>query len=126
MTINHGASTRNTLADATADAHDVGSGTAVLQVRDASNVVLVEFPLPNPAFGAASSGTVALLGVPIEVYAVATGTATNFVTRDRNGTQILSGTVTVTGGGGDLTVSSVTIASGQRVGINPFSYSAPV
>lgn len=82
MTLAHTTAIRNGLADYVADAHDTGGGTAVLQIRQ-SSTVLVEFDLPNPAFGAASTGVVTLLGVPIATTADASGTADNFITKDR-------------------------------------------
>ena len=123
MSVTHTTAIRNGLADYVADQHDVGGGTAVLQIR-ASTTVLIEFDLPNPAFGAASSGVVTLLGVPIATTADAAGVADNFVTRDRGGTQILAGSVTAVGMGGDIVVSNTNIALSQQASLDSLTYTA--
>lgn len=124
MAITHATATRNAIADLVADAHDAGAGAGELLIRDGSNNVLVTIPLADPAFGAASSGAVAAT-VPRGAVATASGTAANFITRDSNGTQILAGSVTAGGGGGDITLSSTSITSGEAVIIDALTYTAP-
>lgn len=88
--------------------------------------LLVTIALAAPAFGAAnSSGTAALLGTPRTGTAAAAGTAASFVVENNAGTNVFTGTVTATGGGGDLTLDNVSIASGQQVSISSFTYTQP-
>ncbi|MCY1248013.1 hypothetical protein D9M72_613970 [compost metagenome] len=57
-------------------------------------------------------------GIPIAATAGAAGTAAHYRIKDSAGTTChMQGTVTVTGGGGDLTVDNAVIASGQTVQI---------
>lgn len=123
MTVTHTTAIRNGLADYVADQHDVGGGTSKLQIRDGVTV-LIEFNLPNPAFGAAAAGIVTLLGVPIATTAAADGVADNFITLNRGGTQILAGSVTATGMGGDIVVSNTNIALGQNASLDSLTYEA--
>lgn len=123
MSITHTTAIRNGLADYTADQHDVGGGTAVLEIR-AGSTVLITFNLPNPAFSAASVGIATLLGVPIATTASASGVADNFVTRNRAGTQILAGSVTAVGMGGDIQVSNTNIALSQQASLDSLTYEA--
>jgi hypothetical protein len=83
-------------------------------------------PLDNPAFGAASGGTITLAGVPLSADAVATGDLDNFQILDRNGSVVYSGTITATGGGGDSTVNNISVNTGQEVAITSLTYTAPV
>jgi hypothetical protein len=55
---------------------------------------------------------------------VATGSLDNFQLLDSSGTLLLSGTVTATGGGGDITVNNISVNSGQEVAITSLTYSA--
>lgn len=125
MSITHASGVRDDLADLVADAVDVGGGTAVLQIRDGTTL-LVSFNLANPAFGAASSAVCTLNSTPIATTAVAAGDADNFRILDRAGSVVLSGSVTATGMGGDIEVSNTSIANGQDASLDSLTYeSAP-
>lgn len=127
---------RNAAADAVVDLADAGSGAATVQVRTgsqpasandaATGTLLVTITLNDPAFGAASSG-VATLDVDPELTgtAVATGTAGWFRLLDSTGATVLDGSVTATGGGGDMTLASTSIASGAEVSITSGSVTMP-
>lgn len=127
MTITHASGVRNSLANVVGDAHDVGSaGDAVLRIRDGSTA-LVNFPLEDPAFDTApatSTGVITMEGTPISAAGVAGGDADNFITLDQDGTQVLAGSVTATGMGGDIEVSNVSIANGQDCSLTSFTYTA--
>ena len=71
---------------------------------------------------AASSGSKAKSGTWQDTSADATGTAAHFRIYDSGGTTChLQGTVTATGGGGDMTVDNTSFASGQSFTINSFT-----
>jgi hypothetical protein len=81
--------------------------------------------LPSDWLAAAASGSKAKSGSWQDSSADATGTAGHFRIYDSTGTTChLQGTVTATGGGGDLTLDNISIASGQSITINTFSISA--
>ena len=87
-----------------------------------SGTVLAEMTLPSDWLAAASGGSKALSGTWSDASANATGTAAHFeITASDGTTRHMQGTVTVTGGGGDLTLDDVTIESGQTVTITAFS-----
>ena len=115
------------------DAIETAIGTsAVLKIRTGaapadvatadSGTVLASLTLPSDWLAAASSGSKAKSGTWQDTSADATGTAAHFRIYASDGTTAhLQGTVTVTGGGGDLTLDNVSIASGQSVTISSFS-----
>jgi hypothetical protein len=127
MAVTHDNATRNALANVVGDNHDVGSaGDAVLQLRDGSTVI-VEFPLDDPAFDTApatATGIITAQGLPIEVQAGDEGDIDNFVTRDKDGTQRLAGSVTAIGMGGDVEVTNPNIAPGQDCSLESLTYEA--
>jgi len=126
---------QNAAVDAVVDRTDVGAGTASLRIYTgaqpadaddpATGTLLVSINLPNPAFGAAANGQAALAGVPLSANAVAAGTAGWFRIVARDGSTVLDGNVTQTGGGGDLELDNTNIASGQQVTINSLTVSIP-
>lgn len=127
-------------ADAVVDRVDVGAGTAHLrlysgaQPADADSApvgtLLAEFDLPNPAFGAANSSGVATgLGVPLsttgESGAGAGTAAQSCRVVNRNGDTVFDGSVTASGGGGQVELDNVSIANGQTVNLSSLTYTHP-
>ncbi len=75
---------------------------------------------------AASGGTKTLAGLTLSTTAVAAGTAGYFRMYDAGATNChMQGTVTATGGGGDLTLDNIVIANGQTVQLTGFTLTAP-
>jgi hypothetical protein len=90
-----------------------------------SGTLLVEMTLPSDWMAAASSGSKAKSGTWQDTSADGTGTAGYFRIVDSGGTTChVQGTVTATGGGGDLTLDNVSIAATQSVTISSFSITA--
>jgi hypothetical protein len=83
---------RNAAAAAIAALVDVGSPNGYVEIRDGSTV-LVEIQLSGTAFGAPSTGTVTLAGVPLSGTAVAAGDADNFIIYDAADAPVWSGSV---------------------------------
>lgn len=80
-----------------------------------SGTLLAEMTLPNDFFAAASNGTKSLSGT-WTTTATATGTAGYYRIVDNAGTTAHEqGTITATGGGGDMTLDNTSIATGQTV-----------
>lgn len=87
-----------------------------------SGSVLATLTLPSDWMAAAASGAKAKSGTWQDASADGTGTAAHFRIKDSGGTTChLQGTVTATGGGGDLTVDNTSFAAGQSFTINTFS-----
>jgi hypothetical protein len=75
---------------------------------------------------AASGGTKALSGTWQDASADAAGTVGHFRIYDSGGTVChLQGTVTATGGGGDMTVDNVVFAVAQVFNVTSFTLTAP-
>lgn len=126
MALTHVTAIRNSLADLVVDAIDVGTTDAAgdLIVQTAADATLCTIPLANPAFGAASSGTATASTLPREGTATGAGTAAKFRVRNRDNSEVFQGTVTVSGGGGDMELSSTSIAVNDVIRINTFTYAA--
>jgi hypothetical protein len=91
----------------------------------ASGTLLVEMTLPSDWMAAANSGSKALSGTWQDASANATGTAGHWRLYDSGGTTChAQGTVTATGGGGDMTLDNTSIASAQSVTITSFTITA--
>jgi len=87
---------------------------------------LVEFDLASDWAANAAGGAKALNNLPLTAGAVAAGTAAHFRLYASDGTTChMQGTVTATGGGGDMTVDNTNIANGQQVQITGFTLTAP-
>lgn len=97
-------------------------GTLVIQEATTD---LAEFTLQSPAFSAASSGTATLEGTTLSTTADADGTADSFEVRDSGSAVLWSGSVTETGGGGDIEIDNTSINSGQTVELTSYTFSVP-
>ena len=87
---------------------------------------LATMNLPADWMNNASGGTKTLLGTWEDSSADAAGIAGYFRIYDSAGTTChVQGTVTATGGGGDVTLDNTNIASGQDIKENTFTLTAP-
>jgi len=125
-----------TARNAALDAIETAIGTsAVLKIRSGSvpadcgtadaGTVLATLNLPSDWLAAASGGSKSKSGTWEDASADATGTAGHFRIYASDGTTVhMQGTITATGGGGDMTLDNTSIASGQQVTITSFTLSA--
>ena len=98
-----------------------GSAPADCGTAD-SGTVLATLNLPSDWLAAASGGAKAKAGTWQDTSADATGTAAHFRIYDSGGTTChIQGTVTATGGGGDLEVQNISFAAGQQVTVTAFT-----
>jgi hypothetical protein len=88
-----------------------------------TGTVLATLVLPSDWLGAASSGSKTIAGTWQDAAADATGTAAHF-SIDQGATCHIQGTVTATGGGGDMTLDNVSLATGQQVTVSAFTLTA--
>lgn len=87
-----------------------------------SGTVLATVNCPSDWMAAASGGSKALSGTWQDASADATGTAAHFRLYASDGTTChMQGTVTATGGGGDMTVDNTSFASGQTFTVTSFT-----
>ena len=122
-----------TVRNARLDSIETSVGaSAVLRIRSGSvpancaaadaGTVLATLNLPSDWMAAASGGSKALAGSWQDASADATGTAAHFRLYDSTGvTCHAQGTVTATGGGGDMTVDSVSFTATQQFTVTGFT-----
>jgi len=133
MALQFSASVRNAILDViestigTSAVLKIRTGAAPATVATAdSGTVVATLNLPSDWAAAASGGTKAQSGTWSDSSADATGTAAHFRFYASDGTTAhIQGTVTATGGGGDMTLDNVSIATGQTVRITGFSKTWP-
>jgi hypothetical protein len=128
MTLQYSVPVRNARLDAVEST--IGT-SAILKIRTGappatcatadSGSVLATLNLPSDWMAAASGGTKAMTGTWQDASADAAGTAAHFRIYASDGTTCgAQGTVTATGGGGDMTVDNVVFAAGQSFSITSF------
>jgi hypothetical protein len=84
--------------------------------------LLATINLPSDYLAAAASGSKAIANGPWSGTGSAAGNAASFRIKDNAGTTChLQGTVTATGGGGDMTVDNTSIANGQTINVTGFT-----
>lgn len=132
MSLQYSVAVRNAQLDAV---ESTISTAPILRIRTGSppancaasrtGTILASLTLPSDWMAAASSGSKAKSGTWSDTSADNAGTAAHWEIMDSGGTTChAQGTVTVTGGGGDLTLDDVTIEAGQTVTISSFTITA--
>lgn len=132
MALQYSAAVRNAQLDAFETAIGISavlkirSGAAPADVATAdSGTVLATLTLPSDWMAAAAAGAKAKSGTWQDASADATGTAAHFRIYASDGTTAhAQGTVTATGGGGDMTLDNVSIAIAQSITISSFTLTA--
>lgn len=132
MAIQFSVSVRNGMLDSiesttgTSAILKIRSGSAPADCATAdSGTVLATLSLPSDWMANASSGSKAKSGTWEDTSADATGTAGHFRIYASDGTTcIMQGTITATGGGGDMTVDNTSIATGQQITVTGFTLTA--
>lgn len=129
MVLQYSAAVRNAKLDAV---ETTISTSAVLKIRTGAQpanvaaadagTVLATMTLPSDWMAAASAGAKAKSGTWQDTSADATGTAAHFRLYASDGTTAhAQGSVTATGGGGDMTVQNTSFASGQQITVTTFT-----
>jgi hypothetical protein len=132
MSYQFSVSVRNAELDAietaigTAPILEIRSGSAPADCATAdSGTLLASMTLPSDWMAAAASGAKAKSGTWSDASANAAGTAGHFRIKDSGGTTChVQGSVTATGGGGDMTLDNTSIAVGQTVTITSLTLTA--
>lgn len=129
MAIQYSEAARNAQLDALETAIGTGAilklrtGAVPATVADAdAGSVLATFTLPSDWLAAASGGAKGKAGTWVEPSADDTGEAGHFRVYASDGiTAYIQGTVTASGGGGDIEMTSISISAGQAISIDSFS-----
>lgn len=136
MTVRISTARAAAMLDTLVDAIDAGAGPGTVQIRTgaqpatvataASGTLLGTLTCADPAFGAATvaSPSVATANAVVgDTSADATGTAGWFRVFDSAGTAIADGSVTASGGGGDMQLDSTSIVAGGTIDITAWTIS---
>lgn len=87
-----------------------------------TGTVLATCNLPTSPFTSPSGGSISKNGTWEDLSADATGNVGHFeITKSDGTTVVLRGSVTITGGGGDMTVDSVSFTAGQGFSVTSFT-----
>ncbi len=114
-----------TMRDAIADAVDTRIGaTATLELQDSGNTEIATISLGNPAFGASSTGTITLSGVPLSDTNATGGTMAKFQIKSGGTTVEISGTVSTSGA--DINFAGgLVVGAGDTVTLTAFTITCP-
>lgn len=128
MTLQYSTTVRNAKLDAIETAIGVSAILKIYSGSKPANVaaartgtVLATLNLPSDWMAAAASGTKSKLGTWEDLSADAAGTAGYFTIFASDGTTAhIQGSITATGGGGDMTVDNTVLAAGQDFQVTSF------
>lgn len=135
MAINLSTALQNALADRVVAFLDADVGPASIGIRTgaspgannaATGTLLATLAFNDPSFAAAALGIATMDNTPVlTTTGLAAGTAGYFRITDNSGDVAFDGTVTVTGGGGDLEMNTTTISVGLTVEITAGTITQP-
>lgn len=114
---------RNVLANAITGELDTGATFADMRLETSADAEVATIVFLNPSFGAAATGTITLLGVPISDTSATGGLVAQFSLFDRDGTKALEGVVQVSGA--DLDLSSLSVGVADTVELTSFTITVP-
>lgn len=103
---------------------DAGSGTAtgVLEIWTTGlGTLLGTLSFSNPAFPTTATGTATASTITQDTAADATGTAAVWVAKNRSGTEVMRGTASGPGGGGELELNTTAIVAGGPIQVSSFT-----
>lgn len=132
MTLQYSVTVRN----AQLDAWETAIGTApILELRTGappadcaaadSGTLIASMTLPTDWASAASAGSKSKSGTWQDLSANASGTLGHYRIKDSGGTTCHEqGTITATGGGGDMTVDNASVVAGQTVTVTAYAKTA--
>jgi hypothetical protein len=124
MAVTHTVAVRTGIADFVVDQLDEGTPPGTLVFQTSGDVEVATLTFANPAFGAASNA-VATAGTIVSDSSATGGTIAKARLKNAAGTDKIICSVTATGGGGDIQLSSVSISAGQTVSVSSLTYTAP-
>lgn len=128
---------RNAAGDAIVSLLDEGSAAVngYIEIRSgtkpaspqtaATGTLLSTLQLANPAFPAFANGSAAANTIADDSNIAASGAASWFRMYDRDGTAVMDGDVTITGGGGDIEFDNINFIQGGTVSISTLTATMP-
>ena len=125
MAVTHPTDVRNDIADLVVDKIDAG-GAGTIQFQDGSqgDSDIATLTFSATAFGGAANGIATAAAITDDTDCNA-GTVSKFTIFSGAGDSCFTGSVTATGGGGDIILSSTAIGQGDTISISSLTYEAP-
>ncbi len=126
MAITMSTPARDAAANGVVDLIDLGSGDAegnLSMYQTSGDTLLAKLPMTNPAFGASSTGVATASAITDDSSADATGTAGYFRLNDRDGGEVVRGSIGTSGQ--DLNLNTVSITVGGTVSVPSLTYTQP-
>ena len=124
--------------DAVVDALDGGPAAGYIEIRTgsqpatvataATGTLLGTLTLSDPAFGAATAASPSVAtaaAITSDTNADATGTAGWFRGYTSAGVAVIDGSITASGGGGDMTLDSTSIIAGGTIAVSAWTIAHP-
>lgn len=111
---------RNAASNGVVDLLDGGT----IEFQTAGNAEVATLTLGTPAFGAASVGVATANAITSDTDATG-GTITKAVFKTSAAADVFTATVTITGEGGDIELSSVIIGAGDTVSMSAYTHTQP-
>lgn len=124
MAVTHTTAVRNGIADFVVAQLNEGTPPGKLKFQTSADVDVATLTFSATAFGASSGGTATAAAITSDT-AAAGGTIAKARLKNAALTDKIICSVTATGGGGDIQLSSVVISAGQTVALTSLTYSAP-
>ena len=124
MAVTHPVAVRDGICNFVVDQLDEGTPPGTLVFQTSGDVEVATLTLSNTAFGVSASGTATAAAITADSSATG-GTIAKVRLKNNVGTDKIIGSVTATGGGGDIELNSVVTSAGQQVSVTSLTYSAP-
>ena len=132
MTVAYSTAVRNARLNVVRDDIDAGAGAGLLRIYDGVRpatggtvtTLLAQLAMTDPSAPDAAAGVLTLSAITKDSSADATGTATWARIVRSDGVFVADLSATVTGGGGDLQLSTASIVAGAEVDITSFTITA--
>ena len=124
MAVTHPTAVRDGICNFVVDQLDEGTPPGTLVFQTSGDVEVATLTFSNPAFGASSGGTATAGPIASDTNATG-GTIAKARLKNQAGTDKIICSVTATGGGGDIELSSVVVSAGQTVAVSALTYTAP-
>ena len=125
MAVTHPTAVRQGICNFVVDQLDEGTPPGTLVFQTSGDVEVATLTLANPAFGAADGSAIATAGAIVSDTSATGGTIAKARLKNQVGTDKIICSVTATGGGGDIELSSVVVSAGQTVSVSSLTYAAP-
>lgn len=130
MAVTHVVAIRDALADLVVDSVDAGAGAGYFRFDTSGDVEVATCAFSDPAFDDAGSAGgnadgVATANAISDDTSATGGTVAKGKFFDSNNVQKLTCSVTATGGGGDVEITSTAIGATDTVSITSLTYAAP-